>query len=195
MTPLTPTPPTDPPTSAAPSIPSRGSSPDLLRIVRDYARAARAYDAMAVRLREAAPASEALEVGEQGAAILAIVHGCAADCLSRGAQAARDAAGRLCAWGGLPVEFAENGSVGAEVVSPDVATASAPSGGFFARWYEGMAKELYGWVELLADDAEAAVGQTGDRALVGDTHPYGDVIYGIVIPYLFRAADVLRGVE
>ena len=140
MTPLTPTPPTDPPTSAAPSIPSRGSSPDLLRIVRDYARAARAYDAMAVRLREAAPASEALEVGEQGAAILAIVHGCAADCLSRGAQAARDAAGRLCAWGGLPVEFAENGSVGAEVVSPDVATASAPSGGFFARWYEGMAK-------------------------------------------------------
>lgn len=58
-----------------------------------------------------------------------------------------------------------------------------------------MAKELYGWVELLADDAEAAVGQTGDRALVGDTHPYGDVIYGIVIPYLFRAADVLRGVE
>ena len=110
-------------------------------------------------------------MGEQEAAVLAIAHGCAADYLSRGALAARDVAERLRAWAALP-------ATGPAL--PDAAVAGVvPSGA------------LYGWVRLLGDDAEAVAARTGDGALVGDTHPYGDVVFGIVIPYLCQAADIL----
>ena len=181
--PSTPTTPSTPSALPVPAAPPPAPGPDLARIAADYDRAARAYGAAAGCLRASVPAAAALEVGEQEAAVLAIAHGCAADYLSRGAQAARDVAERLRAWAALPA----TGSA-----LPDAAVAGAvPSGALSARWYEEAAGELYGWVRLLGDDAEAVAARTGDGALVGDTHPYGDVVFGIVIPYLCQAADIL----
>lgn len=195
-------------TSEAPWGPVPGPSPDLAQIVRDYARAARAYDAVAERLWAAAPAAEALEVGEPEARTLAIAHGCAADYLGHGAQAARDVAERLRVWASLPSRDATGLDAGVAEGSPAVTAAVVADAGSgegrlvaevaavpSAEWYERAAVELCGWVDRLADDAEAATTCTGDRTLVGDTHPYGDVIYGIVIPYLLQAADVLGRIE
>lgn len=189
--PSTPEAPFDPTTSEAPRGPASGLSSDFVHIVRDYAQAAQAYDAVAERLRAASPAAEALKVGEPEAGTLAIVHGCAADYLGRGAQVARDVAERLRVWASLPSR--DTAGLDADVAAGRLATeaAAVPP----AEWYERAAAELYGWVDRLADDAEAATTCTGDRALVGDTHPYGDVIYGIVIPYLLQAADILERIE
>lgn len=206
--PSTPEAPFDPTTSEAPRGPASGLSPDLVHIVRDYAQAAQAYDAVAERLRAASPAAEALKVGEPEAGTLAIVHGCAADYLGRGAQVARDVAERLRVWASLPSRDAADLDADVAEGSPAVTAAVVADAGSGegclaaeaaavppAEWYERAAAELYGWVGRLADDAEAATTCTGDRALVGDTHPYGDVIYGIVIPYLLQAADILERIE
>ena len=42
--------------------------------------------------------------------------------------------------------------------------------------------------EALQEAPELAE-EVGDTRLTGDTHPYGDVIYGICLPYLLQAAE------
>lgn len=138
--------------------------------------AARSYEAIACRLRAYGTALSAIALDDAERQLVNIASGACADYLDRGATAAREAAERL----GVPCEAPGRAEAGA-----DMAGASLDA---IARGCETAARELYDWVHRLGDVAERAAACGSG---LGDTHPYGDVVYGIVIPYLARLTEVL----
>lgn len=138
--------------------------------------AARSYEAIACRLRAYGAALPAVALDDAERQLVNIASGACADYLNRGAVAAREAAARLGVSCEVPV--GTEADVDAVGMSLDA----------IARGCEAAARELYDWVHRLGDVAEQAAACGSG---LGDTHPYGDVVYGIVIPYLARLAEVL----
>lgn len=138
--------------------------------------AARSYEAIARRLRAYGTALSAAALDDAERQLVNIASGACADYLDRGAVAAREAAARL----GVLCEA----SGGAET-DADMADVSLDA---IARGCDDAARGLYDWVHRLGDVAERAAACGSG---LGDAHPYGDVVYGIVIPYVARLAEVL----
>lgn len=138
--------------------------------------AARSYEAIACRLRAYGAALSAVALDDAERQLASIASGACADYLDRGAVAAREAAARF----GMPCEV------------PSGAEADGDAGDLsfdaIASGCEAAAQELYDWVHRLGDVAEQAASRGPG---LGDAHPYGDVVYGIVIPYLARLAEIL----
>jgi len=156
----------------------------LANAAADYQRAARMYRALTGRLRASAVLAGDQRLGDATRQFLGIVHQTGVEYLDGAVEAIEAAAARL-------VEAAQV----APLELPAPAPAPAPLEGevpaaqlaAIAGDYETIARTLYSLVVRLTDNAEAV----GSMALTGDTHPYGDIIYGIVIPYLLQASDSL----
>ena len=143
---------------------------------RQFRAAAQAYREIAGGVertldREPAPAG-----AEQ---IVRIVRGSCLPYILAGADAIDEAAARM-------EHAAVEGVVGD--AAPDAGQRDEPMP-FFTPLPDGMplgfamaqaARMLEDLLKLLAELAEAV----GDRELAGDTHPYVDMIHGIVVPYL-----------
>jgi len=156
----------------------------LARAVDDFWRAGRMYRILLDRLRASAVLADDQRLDAMTHQFLGIVHKSGAQYLEGAVEAIDAAAQRLTqAAGAVPPTLDPLPPAPAPLAPEPVAAQLA----VVARDYETLARTLYSLVVRLTDAAEAV----GDMALTGDTHPYGDIIYGIVIPYLLQSSDAL----
>ena len=156
----------------------------LARAVDDFWRAGRMYRILLDRLRVSAVLADDQRLGATTRQFLGIVHQSGAQYLEGAVEAVEAAAQRLTqAAGAVPPVLDPLPSAPAPLAAEPAAAQLAA----VARDYETLARALYSLVVRLTDAAEAV----GDMALTGDTHPYGDIVYGIVIPYLLQSSDAL----
>lgn len=169
----------------------------------DYEAAAGEYRRLSSAVAELAPVADDRRLTADERQVMGIVFASCVPYMAQGARAVEEAAERMRAQVGSRVGPAGPGTApgrgrdlayrfaseadGDPETGRDPETASdLPARA--ARCFEDAARTLYAWVLRLTDDAEAL----GDRGLTGDTHPYGDVVYGICIPYLVQASDIAR---
>ena len=177
----------------------------LLAVLRDFEAAAGEYRRLAGEVAGLVPVADDARLTAGERKVMGIVFTSCVPYIEQGAQAIEEAAGRMRAKAGVPVGDAERRperfSRGSAKSDPQLKLEVSSEPAFdrvpepaddlptcAAARLEGAARELYAWVRRLTDDAEAL----GDRELAGDTHPYGDVVYGICIPYLVQASDIAR---
>lgn len=165
-----------------------------------FERGAAYYGGLADRLGRYAHLADDERLGGQTRQVVGLVCGSCRAYLATGAYMLQDAAKRLrgrmaeegCARKGLFRQGGRDVSGGAatdQLVCEPPDTGGAVDARAAALDFDCAARALYDWVHALADAAELV----GDADLVGDTHPYADVVYGICIPYLLRASELLYG--
>ena len=163
----------------------------------DYEAAAREYRRLSSAVAELAPVADDRRLTADERQVMGIVFASCVPYMAQGARAVEEAAERMRAQVGSRAGPAGPGTAPGRGRDPACRFASETGGDSetasdlparAARCFEDAARTLYAWVLRLTDDAEAL----GDRGLTGDTHPYGDVVYGICIPYLVQASDIAR---
>jgi hypothetical protein len=136
---------------------------------------ARAFSALSLAYRASAARLCALKPGVASTPTTAIVYQSCVPYIEQGANALDAAAQRMAQTAGIELPVLPMPPVPAEELG-----GCDPKAAF-----EQEARALYAGIQRATDLAA----EVGDQNLTGDTHPYGDVIYGICLPYLLKAAD------